>query len=228
MPLYRLGPFRNMTTEEINELVNKYFNLEGYTFPTDFEHRYDADSSAITYSLIRHFKPKNVLHIGTWQGGSVCIIMAALIKNGGRFRYFASELLDDMREKTKEHCIVKNGQAPTMIGDITKNLSMLPHKIDFLFCDTDHDEETTKWIFKNIIPKLKDGALVNFHDWAVTDNNGIWLGKNENGIGGWPETEYMLELHRKGKLPFEKLFFTYQVIDPPNRESGFFIYRKPK
>jgi len=217
-----------MTTEEINLLVEKYFNAEGYKFPTHFEHRYDPDSSAITYSLIRHFKPQTILHIGTWEGGSTCLIMAALLKNNKIFQYIAAELLSDKREKTAQHCLEKNNLSPMIIGNITNNLLMIPDEIDFLFHDTDHDLETTKWIFENIVPKLKNGALINFHDWAVTDNHGIWSGKIENGMGGWPETEYMLGLHREGKLPFKKLYFNYGIGKPSNREAGFFIYKKPK
>lgn len=226
MPFFGLGNHKNMSNEEVNLLIAKYFNSEGYTFPTTFEHRVDEDSSAVMYSMIRHFKPVSALSIGTWLGGSVCVIMAALIKNDKRFRYFASELLDDMRENTKKHCIEKNGQAPTMIADITKNLSMLPRKIDFLFHDSDHDRETTQWVVKNVFPKLKDGALVIFHDWAVYEEGDKWLGKGENGIGGWPETEYLLELHREGKLPLEKVYWNYR--NPENHELGVFKYKKQK
>lgn len=216
-----------MNSEEVNTLIANYFNSEGYKFPKEFEHRVDPDSSAIIYSMVRHFKPKSILHIGTWFGGSTCLIMAAFLKNNQQFEYVASELLDDKRKSTEENCIKKNGVAPKMIGDITKNLDKVPKEIDFLFHDSDHDKETTEWVFENIFPRLKDGALVIFHDWAVIDEGGVWKGKGENGAGGWPETEYLLELHRAGKLPLEKVYWNY---NPPECkwETGVFYYRKPK
>ena len=81
-----------MTNEEIAALVIKYFLQEGYQFPSHFEHRYDQYSSAILYSLIREYKPKFCLEIGTWLGGSTSIIMAALMKNGDPYKFVASEL----------------------------------------------------------------------------------------------------------------------------------------
>ena len=216
-----------LTTEEINKLIDQYFNAEGYQFPNHFEHRYDPDSSAITYSLIRHFKPKTILHIGTWEGGSVCVIMAALMMNKQPFVYIASELLRDRRANTAQHCLERNGVIPMMVGDITENLDKIPNNIDFLFHDTDHDLKTTSWIFEHVIPKLKNGALVNFHDWPVKDVEGVWLSKQDIKKDTiWPETEYILELYKAGKLPFEKLYFSYE--ERGNTEAGFFIYRKPK
>lgn len=216
-----------LSQQDIEQLVEKYFNAEGYEFPTYFEHRYDPQSSAISYSLIRHFRPKTILHIGTWEGGSVCVIMSALMMNKKPYVYVASELLQDKIKNTALHCIERNGTTPMMIEDITKNLDKIPKNIDFLFHDTDHDLTTTAWVFEHIIPRLKDGALVNFHDWAVKEIDGEWVGKEALGVGNiWPETKYMLELHKAGKLPFEKLYFNYE--DGGSREAGFFIYRKPK
>lgn len=213
--------------DDIDKLIEKYFLAEGYEFPNFFEHRYDKDSSAITYSLVRHFKPKTILHIGTWEGGSVCLIMSALLRNREPFVYIASELLNDKRSVTAQHCLERNGAIPMMIEDITQNLHLIPNSIDFLFHDTDHDIKTTEWVFQNIIPRLQDGALVNFHDWPVIDENGVWKSKQDLfNEKVWLETEYMLELHKTGKLPFEKLYFNYE--EGHGREAGFFIYRKPK
>lgn len=198
-----------MNNNEVVQLVDKYFRSEGYIFPTDFEHRFDRDSSAILYSLIRHYKPKNCLAIGTWEGGSTCVMMAAMLKNKNKANYVASELLDDKRMEAEQNCIKKNKVAPTMIGDITKNLNKVPKELDFLFVDTDHDFDTTKWIFENIMPRVKKGALVAFHDWAVEEKNGEIIGKGADGQGGWPETEYMMDLWRKKKLPFKKLYWGY-------------------
>lgn len=214
-----------MTNEEERLLEEKYFYKEGYTFPSHFEHRVDQDSLKAIYSHVRKEKPRNSLQIGCWEGGTTLTILAALLKNNKKFTFVASELLEDKRENTKQHCIEKFNVYPVMIGDITKCLDQVPEEIDFLYHDTDHDLETTKWVFDNIFPRLKDGALVIFHDWAVTDNNGVWLGKGENGSGGWPETEYMLELHRQGKLPLEKVYWNYK--NPGNWETGIFKYKKP-
>lgn len=214
-----------MTNGEMSDLNLKYWCAEGYTFPGGFEHRLDQDSSACLYSLIRHFKPNKVLAIGTWEGGSTCVIMAALLKNkeetGKDFIYVASELLDGKRMATEAHCLEKHNRAPIMIGDITQNLSMVPSKIDFLFSDHDHDKETTAWEFENILPRVKKGSLICFHDWAVEElSDGRWSGKGKDGCGGWPETQYIMDLHAAGTLPMKKLWWNWH--NPDQWETGFF------
>lgn len=199
----------NMKNEEVHALVTKYFTAEGYTFPTHFEHRFDPDSSAIMYAMVREFKPKACLEIGPWLGGSTSIIMTALQKNGGKFTFVCSELEDDLRAGTEQNVKDKCKQAPKMIGDITKNLDKVPKKLDFLFVDTNHDREVTEWIVENIWPRLVKGGLFIMHDWAVWEEQGKLLGKGEGGTGALPETEYLLELIRDNKFPFEKVCWTF-------------------
>jgi len=206
----------NMKNEQVEELVNKYFHAEGYRFPVEFEHRVDPDSSAVMYSFIREYKPKNILGIGTWRGGSTCVMMAAALKNGTEFNYIASELEPDLRNETKENCIRVNGVAPTMVGDITKVLDDVPRDIDFLYHDTNHDLDTTVWVLDNILPRVKKGGLILFHDWAVEDVNGKWVAKD----GAWPETLEMIDRHEKGTLPMEKVYWNYK--NPGQWELGVF------
>ena len=210
-----------MTNEQVAILVNDYFKKEGYSFPQDFEHRVDPDSSAVIYSFIRHYKPTTALQIGTWEGGTTCIIAAALKKNKLPYTFVASELLDDKRQFTKEHVYRQTRTKPTLIGDITKNLDLVPKEIDFLFHDTDHDKDTTLWVLDNIFPRIKKGGLVIFHDWAVTEVDGKWVGKGENGAGGWPETQVLMDLHNSGNLPLEKVYWNYK--NPGFWETGVFL-----
>lgn len=205
-----------MTLEEIEKLCKKYFDKEEYVFPTYFEHRFDEVSSRMLYSLIRHYKPTTPLAIGTWRGGSTCLMMAAFLENHKQFFYTASELEDDLREETRENCIRKNIVAPVMIGDITKNLDRVPNQIDFLFHDTNHDLDTTKWIHENIFPRIKKGSLVCMHDWAVEElPDGTLLPKE----GAWAETHYWIENYKN--LGLKKLFWTYNVTGL--QETGFFV-----
>lgn len=213
-----------MTNEEIKILKEKYFIGDGYTFAGGYEHRYDPESSAVAYSLIRHFKPTSCLEIGTWYGGSTSFIMAALLKNEKVFWFIASELLEDNIKKTRQNVYEKCQYVPYLVGDITKNLDKVPESLDFLFLDSDHDEKVTAWIVDNIFSRLKEGALVAIHDWAVEDVNGKWIGKGDKGIGGWPETQYLMNLHEQGKLPLEKLYWNWH--NPGSYEASFWIYKK--
>lgn len=199
-----------MNNDEVLGLVNRYFKTEWLDgFPGGFEHRLDPDSSAIMYSLIREFKPTSVLEIGSWLGGSTNVMMRALLKNKNDFRFICSELDDERRLETEKNVRINAGEAPEMIGDITKNKDFIP-ELDFLFVDTDHDLNTTIWIVENIWPKLKKGAIFSMHDWAVEEVDGKLIGKGPNGTGGWPETNYLMDLIREDKFPFEKIHWTWQ------------------
>lgn len=207
-----------MTKDEMSLLVDKYFSKEGYQFPTGFEHRFERDSSAMMYSIIRKYKPSKCLEIGSWLGGSTAVIMAALIKNGNPFTFVCSELEDDLRKSTAQNVLQHQGREPIMVGDITKNLDKIPESLDFLFVDTNHDLDTTKWIVENIWPKVSKGGIFCMHDWPVYELDGVLKPKD----GSWPETQYLLSLMEKNTFPFKKLYFAYEN-NPGEKETGFWI-----
>ncbi len=206
-----------MKLEEMSALVSKYFDKEGYVFPDHFEHRFEKVSSAMLYSMIREYKPKTVLEVGSSHGGSGCIIMSALLKNDQPFEFYSSEIDDDLRKEAEGHIKEKCGQAPIMLGDITKELDKIP-ELDFLFVDNDHDLPTTKWIVKNLFPLVKKGGIYAMHDWPVVEEEGVFLSKDS---GRWPETDYLMGLHTKGRFPFKKLFWTWKVTG--EEETGFWV-----
>ena len=109
-----------------------------------------------------------------------------------------------------------------MIGDITKNLRRVQKELGFLFIDTDHDSETIKWIIDKVFPRCRKGALIGIHDWAVEEKDGKLIGKGADGVGGWDETNYLIDLIEKGELPLKKLYWTYE--DDPTIETGFWLY----
>lgn len=104
-------------------------------------------------------------------------------------------------------------------------------ELDFLFIDGNHDIVTTQWYTDNLFPKLKKGALVAIHDWAVEEVNGEWRGKGDGGVGGLEETQYLMNLKKEGKLPLERLFWNYKnpltIHKEPNPfwEASFWLKR---
>ena len=215
-----------MTNEEVyalypaNTISMNTLKVEDYSTPQDFEHRVDPHSSLAIYSFLREYKPVNCLQIGCWEGGTTGIIMAALKKNGKPFRFVASELLADKMIHTAEHTIREYGIKPEMVGDITTSLPDDLKDIDFLFHDTDHDLETTDWVVKNVFPRLKEGALVIFHDWAVMEKDGKWIAKD----GEWGETRYLIDMHENNSLPMEKVYWNYG--NPDRWETGVFLVNR--
>lgn len=212
--------------DEIDNLVHEYFKKEWTfieegrrpVFPNIITHRFDEYSSAVLYSFVRKFRPQIILEIGTYEGGATNVIMQALKKNQDHnITFVASELDNDRKCKTAVNLWNLTKRMPIMIGDITKNLFFVPNELDMLFIDTDHDLETTQWIYKHILPRVKRGGFIVMHDWAVIEVKGQWVAKE----GAWPETEYIIKLHEKGELPLKPLFWTYK--NPHNYETGFWL-----
>lgn len=208
-----------MTNDEIIKLVDKYFYGDKHEWPSWMgigqggggEVRYDYDSSMIAYSLVRHYKPTSVLEFGASYGHSVIFNTDALLKNGKPFTYVAFEFVEDIYNAAKANLERRHGKLIPQLyfGDIREQLDKIPKTLDYVFIDGNHDLDTTQWYVDNIFPRIKRGSLVAIHDFAVTDKDGKWMGKDQDGKGGLPETQLLMDLHEAGKLPLKKLFWTY-------------------
>ena len=118
--------------------------------------------------VIRKFRPKKVLEIGTWSGGSSIIILNALKDILGSKLYSVD--LDDkdfigicvpryFKELTKNWKLFKGNTIAKFIKDIGNN-------IDLVFLDTIHLEPGEILQFLIVLPFLKEEAVVIFHDIA--------------------------------------------------------------
>ena len=204
--------------EDIDKLTDKYFVADGHTWPDwmaigkgDNEVRYDYDSSKVCYSLIRDFKPTNCLEFGTSFGHSTLFIADALLKNGLPFKYIAFEMERDLWIKTSDNLDRRHSKIiPLLVNrNIMECKEDIPDNLDFVFIDSNHEKESTDFYVEHIFPKIVPGGLVAIHDFAVTEVDGEWRGKGDSGNGGLPETEILMQLHKEGKLPLEKLYWMY-------------------
>ena len=118
--------------------------------------------------VIRKFRPKKVLEIGTYFGGSSIIILNALKDILGSKLYSVD--LDDkdfigicvpryFKELTKNWKLFKGNTIAKFIKDIGNN-------IDLVFLDTIHFEPGEILQFLIVLPFLKEEAVVIFHDIA--------------------------------------------------------------
>lgn len=203
-----------MNKTQIDQLVEKYSRGDGFdpVFPID--HQYDDRSADINYALTRHFKPQVIVEFGTRNGRCTHDILLALQENGKPFIYKPYEL-EDAPRKLAQKVVNKLDKSIKIGGDIMEAID-IPDGIDYLFVDNYHDEKTTKWVFKTLIKKCKPGALVHFHDLCL---EGDYIIGKEN----FPEVNIMVELHKKGKLPLEKLYWTWE--EGKQWESTWWIYK---
>ena len=116
--------------------------------------------------VIRKFKPKKIVEIGVAQGGSSLIILNAIkdIKNShlysidldpnNKIGYCVRKL---MKELVNRWSLYTGNIAAKFIEEIGNN-------IDMVFIDSAHFEPGEILDFLIVLPFLKEGAIVGFHD----------------------------------------------------------------
>lgn len=209
-----------MTREEIDSLVETYARTEGVgsTINEWTSSQFDDRSAEINYSLIRHFKPKTVLEFGARTGRCTHDMYRALLKNGGKFKLKSYELQDDLRADAQNRLNAIYGEtAPAIGGDVMKAKD-LPKSIDYLFVDNSHDIDTTKWVFEDLLKRCVEGCLVQIHD--IPFHGDFEIGKTD---GVFPESHYIVNLHKAGLLPLKKLYWTFE--EGGRMESSWWIYQ---
>ena len=118
--------------------------------------------------IIRKFKPKKVVELGVYRGGSSIIILNALKDINNAFLFS----IDLFSEKSIGSCI--NQYFPNLgnkfklfTGNVAvKFIEEIGKNIDLAFFDTYHFEPGEILDFLMVLPFLKEGALVGFHDIA--------------------------------------------------------------
>ena len=213
------------TPGEMDKLIEKYFDKDGYEFTAGFAHRYDQYSSKVCYSLIRLLKPTKVVEFGTSRGGATSFIQAALLKNKKPFKFVAGEKESGLLNETMVNVMKKNGSTPVFVGDIQEGIGMVPKTLDFAFIDSNHDFELTEWYFENILSRLRPGAILALHDWDIFEQpDGTYVTKSHNQIPTFPETHLIFELFKRDMWPFKKLYWTNDNEQYKGTESSFWEY----
>jgi len=133
-----------------------------YTHNTSFS----SINGEILYCMIRHFKPKKILEIGS--GNSTLVSAQAILKN--RQENFEGELVAIEPYPRK---ILKDG-FPGLSKLIRKNLQEVPlsefeslQENDILFIDSSHMLKIgsdVQYEYLEILPRLNKGVIVHIHD----------------------------------------------------------------
>ncbi|MDD3014115.1 MAG: class I SAM-dependent methyltransferase [Candidatus Gastranaerophilales bacterium] len=158
------------------ETFSKNYRKEYETFPrnrTGIQHQYYTHNTSfstingeILYCMIRHFKPKKVLEIGS--GNSTFISAKALISNNKE--NYSGELVA-IEPYPKQ--VLKQG-FPGLTKLIQRNLQDVPlsefenlKENDILFIDSSHMLKLgsdVHYEYLEILPRLNKGVIVHIHD----------------------------------------------------------------
>jgi predicted O-methyltransferase YrrM len=119
-------------------------------------------------------KPKYVVEIGTWHGGSlwfwlryaapeaqiVSVDMGPEHWRPAEPDFDASIWQDWIRPSNDLHVIKGDSKSPEVVDQVK---SICPH-IDFLFIDGDHSYEGSRADFESYGPLVRPGGVIAFHD----------------------------------------------------------------
>ncbi len=150
---YQELPFTEQQTDELRY----YFNNTFYSY-TD---------AIVLYAMIRHYKPKNIIELGSGFSSAVMMdVNEKFFSNAINLTFIEpypkrlNSLLKEGDNK-KHKIIVQDAQKIDL--DVFKVLE----KGDILFIDSTHVAKTgsdVNYILFSILPSLKKGVLIHFHD----------------------------------------------------------------
>ena len=177
--------------EQVKSLSQFNYNEELKNLSFNFNNKFfEAGDAEIYYQIIRYFKPKKIIEIGS---GHSSLLAKQAIKNNKKIdnvttkltciepyenRWLEENNIHVIREKVEEIDI-------KIFSDLNKN--------DILFIDSSHvikPQGDIIKIFLEILPKLKPGVIVHIHDiFSPRDYPENWL-KVENRFFN---EQYLLE-----------------------------------
>lgn len=128
---------------------------------------YSYTDAIILYSMMRHYKPKQIIEIGSGFSSSVMLDTNELFfqnKINLTFIEPNAERLNSLTtQKDKTTCTVIEQN----VQDVTSDVFAKLESNDFLFVDSSHIVKTgsdVNHILFKILPLLKPGVIIHFHD----------------------------------------------------------------
>lgn len=180
--------------------------------PTDNPTNYFVDNqsfsfgcAAALYAMIRHFKPKKIIEIGS--GNSSQIINQALGANKNENHPCQYTIIDPYPT-----AYVRNRKIPAKL--IAKKVETVDPKIfeklgrnDILFIDSSHSVKIgsdVNFLYLDVLPRLKPGVVVHIHDIAIPYEYPKEYATSEHFRQFWAE-QYLLQAFLVGNRDFEIL-----------------------
>ena len=171
---------------------------------------------AILYGMVREFKPKKILEVGS--GFSTCIAWAALQKNKTEDGKSGSiTAIEPFPKPVLKKLLSKSNGNVTLIQNKVEDVNIqLFEKLqsgDILFIDSSHVIKIgndVHYIFLSVLPKVPPGIIIHFHDIRFPyDYPKRWVLKAKKF---WTE-QYLLQMFLAFNDTFEILFASNYMYD---------------
>ncbi len=228
----------DLRTEHQKQLAKAfegYYDEMPFKSIKDDNQRYQFENSSysytdgiILYSMIRHYKPKQIIEIGSGHTSALMLDTNELFFNNEIKLTFIDpypeRLYSLITETDKKNVTIFPNDAQTIPLDVFEKLNAG----DILFVDSTHVTKTgsdVNYILFEILPSLKSGVIIHFHDiFYPFEYPKDWIYRGYN----WNE-DYILRaflmynnqyeikyfnhyMHLLHKEVYEKMPLTYQNI----------------
>ena len=144
--------------------------------------------SYFLYSFVKGNIPKKIIEIGC--GETTKIIQKSLKENNIKSTHICIEPYPSFPFK---NFLSEKGQSVELINKKVQETSIdIFHDCDFLFIDSSHVAKTDSDVlyeFFEIIPKLKKGTVIHFHDIMIP--YAYWLDWHKEGSQYWNESYFL-------------------------------------
>ncbi|GAA1076102.1 class I SAM-dependent methyltransferase [Pseudonocardia alni] len=121
----------------------------------------DDVEAELTYLLLRHHRPSQVVEVGTYYGWSTTWILSALRDNGsGHLQSF--DLVDHVCGTVPEE--LSTGRWTFHRGDLRETVEKVPADTGYLFVDADHGRRFARWYLEHLFGRIATGTPTSVHD----------------------------------------------------------------
>jgi hypothetical protein len=175
-------------SSEITQLKNRSWDGVKYSFDND---TFRAGDSEYLYNVIRKFKPKRIIEIGS--GNSTLMAIEALSKNKEENPNYSCEhiCIEPFERPWLEKLNIK--LVRQLVENVDKNLFKSLGPNDILFIDSSHiirPQGDVLCEYLEILPLLNPGVIIHVHDiFSPRDYPSSWI---MNDMKLWNE-QYLLE-----------------------------------
>lgn len=128
---------------------------------------YSYTDAIILYSMIRHFEPKKIIEIGSGFSSSVMLDTNELFFDNKINLTFIDPNPDRLYDQITEKDTVNSKIIESNIQQVPLDIFETLQAKDILFIDSTHVSKVgsdVNHILFEILPKLKSGVLIHFHD----------------------------------------------------------------
>jgi hypothetical protein len=162
---------------------------------------YDFLDALVLYCMVRHFKPRMVLEVGS--GFSTRITAQAALKNGNTQVTAIEPYPDEVLQAGfpgLSTLIVKKAE------EVELSLFEQLQANDILFIDTSHVVKTggdVNYLYLEVLPRLQAGVIVHVHDIFLPEDYPLWWITERTLF--WNE-QYLLQAFLTQNTDFQTLF----------------------